>query len=374
MNQIELGPKTLRTIAAALAFQDPNANPATARTLTDNLLNELERTAKPEPPVSQGPLDRTLKMILGEGATEPARTCSEVDETAPVLATPPMPKWPSDGCTRAHPHEPQPGICDGNVFRSIEQHQRYTRDLEVWGNDLAIRLKESMHEVAMLRGGVSWWDQPTLAEARANGAREEHEQNTWLKHELETDRARWGTFIQHLAEALGVKPEGGKFDPQAAGYPEEAIQKAVAGLLKELSEAKRLLKDSLDMMEGRQIEEKGIREILEPVAEAMGVTQASEHSMSYLVKEVLDITAMGNTQGQALFLKSSHDPELMVRAFSVQDGHFTGATLKGRKSAFQAHAAEAALEERERIIALLLERGLAKENDESLRHHLEPKP
>lgn len=44
-----LHPQDLRAIVAALQMQDPEANVKTAVRLTDDLLAELERSAKPEP-------------------------------------------------------------------------------------------------------------------------------------------------------------------------------------------------------------------------------------------------------------------------------------------------------------------------------------
>lgn len=65
------------------------------------------------------------------GESEAVQRLAAID--AAKVGEPPKPKWPSDGCCRSHPHEPEPGVCDGSVWRSIEKHRRYTTDLEAWG-------------------------------------------------------------------------------------------------------------------------------------------------------------------------------------------------------------------------------------------------
>jgi hypothetical protein len=115
-----LHPQDLRAIMAAIILPGVGADhqhgidwkAATVKDV-DLLLAELERTAKPES-APAGPCrfdtDGDGNCPIHPKGCPPARTCSEVDETAPLSAL-------AKGCHRAHPHEDDPDCPANLAFR-----------------------------------------------------------------------------------------------------------------------------------------------------------------------------------------------------------------------------------------------------------------
>ncbi len=110
--------------------------------------------------------------------------------------------------------------------------------------------------------------------------------------------------------------------------------------------APHLLKGLMDLLDARKIEEAEIRKLLEPAARAMGVENAAEHSMGFLVQETIP-----RMLAEVAHLRTS--PETVHRSFELKDGPLTHVVLKGHPKAFEAHAAETAAAERWRIITIL---------------------
>ena len=122
----------------------------------DEMLAELERTAKPEAPAPihtchepgcECPYSHTFTIPCNKCGhapkavpIAPTRTCSEVDETAPVpdAGIPPMPKY-----------DPRP------YAPVLDSYTRYIGDLQDWGRDLAHRLRAILNSHAIVSDALA---------------------------------------------------------------------------------------------------------------------------------------------------------------------------------------------------------------------------
>lgn len=102
----------------------------------DDFLGLLERTAKPEAPAPEEPSFKGCLVTDGPARPNPAptRTCSEVDETAPVVDAwiPPEPTW---------------DLSMGRVDHALR--------LTTWGRDLARRLRAILNSHAIVSDALA---------------------------------------------------------------------------------------------------------------------------------------------------------------------------------------------------------------------------